>query len=353
MNIKLLILHSFYSSLDAINATCHNYGLFCRLKTETMQIVDKVIMDYTKNMNTDNDLTLTVSVWDMSSDDPYDFPPEDTSIHRHELKSIGVLEIVSKLWITDSYGNGHLQLQISHSTGFLVDDQTIPDGKEWFKVLKEEVEKGTLSDVTIVDSLTTIEEAVEPTPKKPKQRGTVTAIVCADQQGGIGYKGDIPWKIRGDLEHFQQQTRGKQCIVGATTFEGLDKSPMKEHDRSFWVLGSRYEEYAVRTSRLNAVFFTSMDKLVEALKNRSPNYEDVMVIGGGTIYEYFLTHGLLTHVWLSSVDATYRCDVTLPSFTPEGMAAIGAEEVSDSPVFKQSGDTDSLIDYRAVLYKLN
>lgn len=49
-------------------------------------------------------------------------------------------------------------------------------------------------------------------------------VVAADAMGGIGYKNDIPWKLKGDLKNFRAITIGNVVIMGRKTYESLGKA---------------------------------------------------------------------------------------------------------------------------------
>lgn len=51
-----------------------------------------------------------------------------------------------------------------------------------------------------------------------------TLIVAMDSRLGIGLKGDLPWRIPGDLRRFKDRTMGGALVMGRTTFESIGRA---------------------------------------------------------------------------------------------------------------------------------
>jgi dihydrofolate reductase len=48
-------------------------------------------------------------------------------------------------------------------------------------------------------------------------------VACAANRT-IGRQGQLPWHIRGDLQHFKRETRGHPIIMGRKTFDSIGKA---------------------------------------------------------------------------------------------------------------------------------
>lgn len=46
---------------------------------------------------------------------------------------------------------------------------------------------------------------------------TLALIVAANAYGGIGFKGDLPWRLDGDLAQFKAKTLGQVVVIGRNT----------------------------------------------------------------------------------------------------------------------------------------
>ena len=53
------------------------------------------------------------------------------------------------------------------------------------------------------------------------------ALVVARARNGVnGRDGDLPWRLRSDLQRFKAVTMGKPCIMGRKTWDSLPKKPL-------------------------------------------------------------------------------------------------------------------------------
>ena len=51
-------------------------------------------------------------------------------------------------------------------------------------------------------------------------------VVARDKNSVIGKDGDLPWRLRSDLQRFKAVTIGKPCIMGRNTWESLPLRPL-------------------------------------------------------------------------------------------------------------------------------
>ena len=49
----------------------------------------------------------------------------------------------------------------------------------------------------------------------------ISLVVARGQNGVIGRDGDLPWRLRSDLQRFKAITVGKPCLMGRKTWESL------------------------------------------------------------------------------------------------------------------------------------
>lgn len=122
-------------------------------------------------------------------------------------------------------------------------------------------------------------------------------ILAMDKNGGIGFKGVLPWKITTELQHFKTVTEGHILLVGRKTRETLPALS----NRTIWTL-----------SESN---FRDVDSVIKYIKFIRCQ-QRVFVAGGGQIYnEFFKNHlDVISKIHLSIVKGEYDCDtfVDLP-----------------------------------------
>ena len=101
------------------------------------------------------------------------------------------------------------------------------------------------------------------------------AIVAVSRDGVIGRKGDLPWRLSGDLQWFKKITMGHTILMGRKTWDSLPKAlPGREN----WVL-SRKDKRAEGMR---------LFKSLEDVANYLPDGQTLFVIGGGEIYRQAL-----------------------------------------------------------------
>jgi len=108
------------------------------------------------------------------------------------------------------------------------------------------------------------------------------AIVAVDENWAIGREGGMLYDLPGDLRHFAWMTRGKVLVMGRGTLNSLPGGkPLK--DRVNLVM-SRDPGLSVPGAQV----LQSMAELESAIAEYPP--EDVMLMGGETLYTQLLAH---------------------------------------------------------------
>jgi dihydrofolate reductase len=51
----------------------------------------------------------------------------------------------------------------------------------------------------------------------------VSLIVAMDEEGGIGYRAGLPWRLSADLRRFKQLTMGHHILMGRKTYESIGR----------------------------------------------------------------------------------------------------------------------------------
>jgi dihydrofolate reductase len=137
------------------------------------------------------------------------------------------------------------------------------------------------------------------------------AAMCSN--GGIGYKGELPWPhCKADMAHFAKRTTGagnNAVIMGKTTWFSIPVRPLRR--RANLILSSNPKPANLEH------WFTSMPDLFAHLE--SANYDEVWVIGGASIYEQFLTmhkNGeiLIDEMCITTMEGDYECDTFFPYY---------------------------------------
>lgn len=140
----------------------------------------------------------------------------------------------------------------------------------------------------------------------------VSIIVAADQQGGIGRNGGLPWHLPEDLKHFKALTLGKPIVMGRRTWDSIGR-PLPGR-RSLVV--SRQPGFAAA----GAEVFDSLEAALRA----AADAQETCVIGGAEIYRQALPHADVIH--LTRVHAVVDADTHFPRLDPGEWQEVARED---------------------------
>ena len=131
-------------------------------------------------------------------------------------------------------------------------------------------------------------------------------IVACDDLGGIGLKGDLPWKIPADLRHFREMTLHQVVVTGRKTFNSIDAILP---DRYMVVLTKNPQKFIHKlsfhvddTSKLKAVTLPELNTLMDR--------QEAIVIGGADVYS--LLFDQCDEIIMTRVPGDYKCDTFFP-----------------------------------------
>ena len=144
----------------------------------------------------------------------------------------------------------------------------------------------------------------------------ITAM-CSD--GGIGYKGALPWPhCKADMAHFAKRTTGagnNAVVMGRTTWDSIPGHPLRR--RANLIISSLANTHAKRSEPNDGEhWFTSIPDLFAHLE--SAKHDEVWIIGGASIYEQFMTMHKndeirIDEMCITQMDGTYACDTFFPA----------------------------------------
>ncbi|MEO3428692.1 dihydrofolate reductase [Pelagibius sp. CAU 1746] len=153
-------------------------------------------------------------------------------------------------------------------------------------------------------------------------------IVARADNGVIGREGGMPWHLSGDLKFFKAQTLGKPVVMGRKTFQSIGR-PLPGRPNLVITRDPAFRAAGVEV-------FPGIEAALaraQALAAES-GAEEVMVIGGGQIYERTLP--LARRVYLTEVHASPEGDTGFPDLDP----ADWREVRRDPPVSGGEGQPD-------------
>ncbi len=140
----------------------------------------------------------------------------------------------------------------------------------------------------------------------------VALVVAADEHGGIGHGGGLPWHLPEDLKRFKSLTMGKPILMGRRTWDSIGR-PLPGR-RS--VVISRQPGLTIEGAEVHR----SLEAALAAVADASV----ACVIGGGEIYREALPRADV--VYLTRVHASVPADTFLPPLDPRQWEEVARED---------------------------
>ncbi|MBN2086758.1 dihydrofolate reductase [Candidatus Peregrinibacteria bacterium] len=140
-------------------------------------------------------------------------------------------------------------------------------------------------------------------------------IAAADQKNGIGFKGKIPWDLKGDMKFFKKKTiktdnanKLNMVVMGSTTWESLPE----EHRP----LSGRKNVVLAFDKNYKAEGATVAHSIEKALEEADERVETIFIVGGAKVYEQFAKRRDLTGIYLTRIQKEFKCDAFFPKIPP-------------------------------------
>jgi dihydrofolate reductase len=126
----------------------------------------------------------------------------------------------------------------------------------------------------------------------------VSMIVATAHDNVIGKNNQMPWHLPADLAYFKRVTLGKPVIMGRKTFESIGRP-----------LPGRQNIVISRDKHFHATGVDVVNSVEQALLTCGDT-EEVMVIGGGSIYQHCLARA--DRLYITHIDAQLDGDTRFP-----------------------------------------
>ncbi len=161
------------------------------------------------------------------------------------------------------------------------------------------------------------------TPPSEAARSPALCLFAAVADNGvIGADGGMPWRLSTDMKRFRAMTMGKPVLMGRKTYDSLGKP-----------LEGRTNIVVTRGAPLAAPTLTARgvrEGIEIALETaRCLGVDEVMVIGGGTIYA--ATISLADRLYITHVHANPAGDTSFPAIQSADFEVLSSEETVPGP----------------------
>jgi dihydrofolate reductase len=139
----------------------------------------------------------------------------------------------------------------------------------------------------------------------------VSMIVAASANNVIGADAGLPWRLPEDLRRFKEITMGKPMIMGRLTFETIGKALPGRRS----IVLTRQADY--EQEGIDVV------TTVEAALELAGDADEVMIIGGGKVYEQFLP--MTDRIYLTRVHEEFDGDTFFPEIDEDEWRIVSSE----------------------------
>ncbi|WP_291725529.1 dihydrofolate reductase [Bernardetia sp.] len=163
----------------------------------------------------------------------------------------------------------------------------------------------------------------------------ISIITARSKNGVIGSENSLPWKMPSDMRFFKQTTLGHHVLVGRKTYQSFNVQLV---ERPALIL-TRKSDYTPKYED-DQTISTLEDGIQKAKEN---NETELFIIGGGEIYKQALEKNLVTHMYITEIDAIIEGDTFFPDFDESEWSIIRKDSFS-------AGEKNDY-DYSFVLYE--
>lgn len=139
----------------------------------------------------------------------------------------------------------------------------------------------------------------------------ISMIAAMAQNRVIGADNQMPWHLPADLKHFKAVTLGKPVVMGRKTYESIGKALPGRHN----IVISRGNFIAD-----DATVVSSTEDAITA----AGDVEELMIIGGGTIYDFFLPKA--DRLYLTHIDLLVEGDTCFPDYSNGPWQQLASEQ---------------------------
>uniref|UniRef100_A0A182IS72 dihydrofolate reductase n=1 Tax=Anopheles atroparvus TaxID=41427 RepID=A0A182IS72_ANOAO len=145
-----------------------------------------------------------------------------------------------------------------------------------------------------------------------------SCIVAACENRGIGINGDLPWRLKRELQYFSRMTKkvsdaGKRnaVIMGRKTYFGVPETKRPLPERLNIVLTRNATGYTFPSDVLVC------DSLQDALHKLDTtdfgkDIENIWIVGGNSVYKEAMQSDRCHRVYLTEIKKHFECDAFFP-----------------------------------------
>ncbi|PCK08228.1 MAG: dihydrofolate reductase [Alteromonadaceae bacterium] len=145
----------------------------------------------------------------------------------------------------------------------------------------------------------------------------VCIVVATAEDGAIGLKNTLPWRLSKDLQYFKKITLKHPIIMGRRTFDSIGR-PLPGRSN---IVVTRQAEWAF--AGVNAVNSLSAALALATEDAKRQGLSEVMVIGGAQLYKEAIDQA--QRIYHTEVHAEVEADAYFPAFDRQQWLEVSRE----------------------------
>ena len=145
-------------------------------------------------------------------------------------------------------------------------------------------------------------------------------VALCKKNNGIGINNSLPWLLKNDLKYFKNITSQPShfktdniVVMGRKTWDSIpDKNkPLKNRINIILTNNTNIEyKQKIEETYSNTFIYNNIDDIIKLGLNH-----EIFIIGGSSIYKYFIDNNLIKKMYITEIYSDYDCDVFFPNIT--------------------------------------
>lgn len=188
----------------------------------------------------------------------------------------------------------------------------------------------------------------------------IIAIVCINYNDTIGWKdtNQLVFYIPNELAYFRKTTtfteNGKPNIIvmGSNTWNSLPKKPLPYRENC--IITSTPDKYNIYKEYENFKAFPSLPDFIEYFQTNNEKYNNINIIGGYSLYEYFIKHNLVDELHITRITTPNNLgDIYFPKIDFNNFTVKSINTFSNIDAINTNNNEKIKLDYEIKVYTKN
>jgi len=139
----------------------------------------------------------------------------------------------------------------------------------------------------------------------------ISMIVALSSNRVIGIENSLPWKLSADMAWFKKNTLNKTILLGRKTWESLPLRPLPGRKHILLTHNDIYQPLGIAGQKIEGVkIVNSIEEAIAFAETELEKNEELMVIGGATIYKLMLPY--CNKLYITGVKCALEGDAWFP-----------------------------------------